>query len=49
MEFEQNPLNSRSKKRLKLVSKPLKLKYHSTTVNNIVYFFRSSETFQQKK
>ena len=49
MEFEQNPLNSVSNKRLTLTSEPLILTYHSTTINNIVYFFRSSETFQQRK
>lgn len=47
-EFEQNPLDSSSNKRLRLNSKPLKITYHSTTINNIVYFFRS-DSLQQKK
>jgi hypothetical protein len=36
-------------KRLILKSESLKAFYHAITVNNIVYFFRSSETRQKKK
>ncbi len=48
-EFEQNPLDNLCNKRIKLKSKSLKLTYHAITINNIVYFFRSSESSQQKK
>jgi hypothetical protein len=47
--YELNPLNSASNKRFYLKSKSLKIFYHATTINNIVYFFRSSESMQQKK
>lgn len=36
-------------KSLILKSESLKAFYHAITVNNIVYFFRSSETRQKKK
>ena len=49
LNFEQNPLNSVGNKRFMLSSKSLKLIYHAITVNNIVYFFRTTESFQQKK
>jgi hypothetical protein len=47
--YEVNPLNSPYNKRLALKSRSLKIIYHAITINNIVYFFRSSELTQQKK
>ena len=47
--YELNPLNSEYNKRFKLKSRSLKIIYHAVTINNIVYFFRSSEVMQQKK
>ena len=36
-------------KRFILKSESLKAFYHAVTVNNIVYFFRSSESLQKKR
>lgn len=47
--YDLNPLDGLCNKRLLLNSKSLKFTYHSITINNIVYFFRSSESSQQKK
>ena len=47
--YEQNPVDKLCNKRFVLKSKGLRLIYHAVTINNIVYFFRSSEFSQQKK
>ena len=47
--YELNPINSSYNKRLTLKSRSLKIIYHAITINNIVYFFRSSELSQQKR
>lgn len=51
LEYEQNPLNALGNKRIVLKSKSLRMTYHAVTINNIVYFFRSSQSFvlQQSK
>ena len=49
LSYELNPLNSSYNKRLRLKSRSLKIIYHAITINNIAYFFRSSELTQQKK
>ena len=41
LEFEQNPSNALGHKRISFKSKSLRLTYHATTINNVVYFFRS--------
>ena len=46
--FEINPTDNLNK-RIKLKTKSLKLVYDATTINNIVYFFRSTESLQKKK
>ena len=48
MLFEINPTDDLNK-RIKLKTKSLKLIYDATTINNIVYFFRSTESLQKKK
>lgn len=47
--FETNPIDKLCNKRFVLKSKGLRITYHAMTINNIVYFFRSSETAKQKK
>lgn len=47
--FEINVFALFPLKRLNLKSESLKAFYHAITVNNIVYFFRSSESRQKKK
>lgn len=47
--YDLNPLDKLYNKRLILKSKSLRFVYHAITVNNIVYFFRSSESSNQKK
>lgn len=44
LEYEQNPLNALGNKRIVLRSKSLRMTYHAVTINNIVYFFRSSQS-----
>ncbi len=46
--FELNPIENLHQ-RLRLKTNSLKLVYDATTINNIVYFFRSSESIQNKK
>jgi vacuolar protein sorting-associated protein 13A/C len=47
--YELNPLDGQCKKRFILKSRSLKIVYHAVTINNIVYFFRSSVSLKQKK
>jgi hypothetical protein len=46
--YEQNPLDGLCSKRFVLNCKGLKFIYHAVSVNNIVYFFRSSESSKQQ-
>ena len=50
MQFELNPPSSQAfNKRLMVKSEPFKIIYHSPTINNIVYFFRSYESVKQRR
>jgi hypothetical protein len=50
MQFELNPPSRQAfNKRLMVKSEPFKIIYHSPTINNIVYFFRSYESIKQRR
>jgi len=50
MQFELNPPSDLIfNKRLMVKSEPFKIVYHSATINNIVYFFRSYESIKQRR
>jgi hypothetical protein len=48
LNYELNPLDELCNKRFLLKSKSLKIVYHATTINNIVYFFRSDQLKRSK-